>query len=51
MTKTHPVLKQAGFTVKTPPLKEFVSTFSELLDGGEMSLVSVKPLRATPYAT
>lgn len=40
MAKTHPVLKQHGFTVKTPPLREFVLTFSQLLRNGETSLVS-----------
>lgn len=39
MAKTHPVLQQHGFTIKTPPLVEFVQTFSRLLDGGEMSMV------------
>lgn len=39
MTKTHPVLQQHGFTIKTPPLVEFVQTFSRLVEGGEMSMV------------
>lgn len=39
MPKTHPVLKQHGFTIKTPPLVEMVQTFSLLLNQGEMSMV------------
>jgi hypothetical protein len=39
MSTKHPVLKQHGFTAKTPPLIEFVEEFSRLLEDGELSMV------------
>jgi type II secretory pathway predicted ATPase ExeA len=35
----HPVLKQRGFTLKAPPLLEFVGEFSKLMSFGETGMV------------
>lgn len=45
MLDLHPVLRQRGFTIKAPPLREFVSEFSKLLSYGELSMVCFGPPR------
>lgn len=39
MAERHPVLRQNGFILPSPPLVEFVGEFSRLLQDGELSMV------------
>lgn len=39
MVDEHPVLMQRGFTIMTPPLREFLDEFTRLAQMGELSMV------------